>query len=68
MDVIQVAINRSPNKVTILLIAFQLLVDAALGSEEPSILQHFIESYQVIFFTVFLLLAVTAIVIIGECS
>ncbi|XP_042562702.1 nuclear pore membrane glycoprotein 210-like [Clupea harengus] len=42
----------------------QLRVDAALGSEEPSILQHFIESYQVIFFTVFLLLAVTAIVII----
>ncbi|XP_041954056.1 nuclear pore membrane glycoprotein 210 [Alosa sapidissima] len=39
-------------------------VGAAPGSDGPSILQHFIDSYQVMFFTLFLLLAVTAIIVI----
>lgn len=47
---------------------FHLLVGAAPGSEGPSILQHFIDSYQVMFFTVFLLLAITAIIVIGEST
>uniref|UniRef100_A0A8C2CM85 Nucleoporin 210 n=1 Tax=Cyprinus carpio TaxID=7962 RepID=A0A8C2CM85_CYPCA len=39
---------------------------AANGVDGPSILQQFIDSYQVMFFTLFALLAATAVVIIGK--
>uniref|UniRef100_A0A672RYM5 Nucleoporin 210 n=1 Tax=Sinocyclocheilus grahami TaxID=75366 RepID=A0A672RYM5_SINGR len=38
---------------------------AANGADGPNILQQFIDSYQVMFFTLFALLAATAVVIIG---
>lgn len=37
------------------------------GVDGPNILQQFIDSYQVMFFTLFALLAATAVVIIGKC-
>jgi len=37
------------------------------GADGPNILQQFIDSYQVMFFTLFALLAATAVVIIGKC-
>uniref|UniRef100_A0A671RVI7 Nuclear pore membrane glycoprotein 210-like n=1 Tax=Sinocyclocheilus anshuiensis TaxID=1608454 RepID=A0A671RVI7_9TELE len=39
---------------------------AANGADGPNILQQFIDSYQVMFFTLFALLAATAVVIIGK--
>uniref|UniRef100_A0A672RYL9 Nucleoporin 210 n=1 Tax=Sinocyclocheilus grahami TaxID=75366 RepID=A0A672RYL9_SINGR len=41
---------------------------AANGADGPNILQQFIDSYQVMFFTLFALLAATAVVIIGKHS
>ncbi|XP_063064114.1 nuclear pore membrane glycoprotein 210 [Engraulis encrasicolus] len=42
----------------------QQRVSVPLGSEGAGVLQHFLDSYQVMFFTLFMLLAVTALVVI----
>ncbi|KAL2103919.1 hypothetical protein ACEWY4_000787 [Coilia grayii] len=42
----------------------QQRASAPLGSEAPGVLHNFLDSYQVMFFTLFMLLAVTALVVI----
>ncbi len=57
---------HEPFNVFLILITF-LVAYIVDGADGPSILQQFIDSYQVMFFTLFSLLAATAVVIIGKC-
>ncbi len=57
---------HEPFNIFLIVITF-LLAHIVDGADGPSILQQFIDSYQVMFFTLFSLLAATAVVIIGKC-
>uniref|UniRef100_A0A673IRM6 Nuclear pore membrane glycoprotein 210-like n=1 Tax=Sinocyclocheilus rhinocerous TaxID=307959 RepID=A0A673IRM6_9TELE len=56
----------SPSSAQVLHIPVSVMHLAANGADGPNILQQFIDSYQVMFFTLFALLAATAVVIIGK--
>uniref|UniRef100_A0A673IW56 Nuclear pore membrane glycoprotein 210-like n=1 Tax=Sinocyclocheilus rhinocerous TaxID=307959 RepID=A0A673IW56_9TELE len=58
----------SPSSAQVLHIPVSVMHLAANGADGPNILQQFIDSYQVMFFTLFALLAATAVVIIGKHS